>query len=127
MRQLLYLQAIREALQQEMERDPNVFVAGEDIGQHVAYFGGTLGLYDRFGPQRVVDTPISESAILGLAVGSAASGLRPVVEIMFMDFMGVCLDQILNQMAKMRYMFGGKATLPIVVRTICGAGLRLAA
>ncbi len=127
MRQLLYLQAIREALQQEMERDPDVFVAGEDVGQHVAYFGGTLGLYDRFGPQRVVDTPISESAILGLAVGAAASGLRPVVEIMFMDFMGVCLDQVLNQMAKMRYMFGGKATLPIVVRTICGAGLRLAA
>ncbi|GAG19204.1 unnamed protein product, partial [marine sediment metagenome] len=94
MRQLLYLQAIREALQQEMERDPNVFVAGEDVGEHVAYFGGTLGLYDRFGPQRVVDTPISESAILGLAVGSAASGLRPVVEIMFMDFMGVCLDQV---------------------------------
>src|SRR4030042_3884659 len=127
MRQLLYLQAIREALQQEMERDPNVFVAGEDVGQHVAYFGGTLGLSDRCGPQRIVDPPISESAILGLAGGSAACGLRPVVEILFMEFMGVCLDQVLNQMAKMRYMFGGKATLPIVVRTICGAGLRLAA
>src|SRR3990170_7575110 len=127
MRQLLYLQAIGEALRQEMERDANVFVAGEDVGEHVAYFGATRGLYERFGAQRVVDTPISESAILGLAVGAAACGLRPVVEIMFNDFLGVCLDQALNQMAKMRYMFGGKARLPIVVRTVCGAGLRLAA
>jgi pyruvate dehydrogenase E1 component beta subunit len=121
------MQALGEALQQEMERDPTVFVAGEDVGENVAYFGATRGLHSKFGPQRVVDTPISESAIMGLAVGSAACGLRPVVEIMFMDFLGVCLDQALNQMAKMRYMFGGKARLPIVVRTVCGAGLRLAA
>lgn len=127
MRQMIYLQAIGEALRQEMERDETVFVAGEDVGEHVAYFGATRGLYQQFGPRRVVDTPISETAILGLAVGAAACGLRPVVEIMFMDFLGVCLDQALNQMAKMRYMFGGKARLPIVVRTVCGAGLRLAA
>jgi len=127
MRTLIYLQAIGEALRQEMERDETVFVAGEDVGEHVAYFGATRGLYQQFGARRVVDTPISETAILGMAVGAAACGLRPVVEIMFMDFLGVCLDQALNQMAKMRYMFGGKARLPIVVRTVCGAGLRLAA
>ena len=111
MRQTIYMMAINEALTQEMERDPTVFIAGEDVGQHPA-FGITLGLRDKFGPERVVDTPISETAILGLAVGAAAAGLRPVAEIMFMDFLGVCLDQIINQMAKMRYMFGGKARCP---------------
>jgi pyruvate dehydrogenase E1 component beta subunit len=118
--------ALNEALQQEMERDPTVFIAGEDVGQH-SPFGVTVGLLQRFGPQRVVDTPISESAILGLAVGAAATGLRPVVEIMFMDFLFVAFDQVVNQMAKMRYMFGGKAKLPIVVRGPCGGGQRAAA
>ena len=126
MRQTIYMMAINEALTQEMERDPTVFIAGEDVGQHPA-FGITLGLRAKFGPERVVDTPISETAILGLAVGAAAAGLRPVAEIMFMDFLGVCLDQVINQMAKMRYMFGGKARLPIVVRAACGGGYRLAA
>lgn len=126
MRQTIYLMAINEALSQEMERDPNVFIVGEDVGQHPP-MGVTMGLLQKFGPQRVVDTPISETAILGLAVGAAAAGLRPVVEIMFVDFLGVCLDQVINQMAKMRYMFGGKAKLPIVVRCPCGAGMRLAA
>jgi pyruvate/2-oxoglutarate/acetoin dehydrogenase E1 component len=126
MRPIIYLMAINEALQQEMERDPTIFVAGEDVGQHPP-FGVTIGLLQRFGPQRVVDTPISESAILGLAVGAAAAGLRPVVEIMFMDFLFVAFDQVVNQMAKMRYMFGGKAKLPIVVRGPCGGGYRLAA
>ena len=126
MRQTIYMMAINEALTQEMDRDPTVFIAGEDVGQHPA-FGITLGLRAKFGPERVVDTPISETAILGMAVGAAAAGLRPVAEIMFMDFLGVCLDQIINQMAKMRYMFGGKARLPIVVRAACGGGYRLAA
>jgi len=121
------MQAVNEALKQEMERDPNVFVAGEDVARHKGIFGITAGLHETWGDERVVDTPISESAIIGLALGSAACGLRPVVELMFMDFMGIAMDQILNQMAKMKYMFGGKATLPIVVRTTCGAGVRVAA
>ncbi|MGQ9572455.1 MAG: alpha-ketoacid dehydrogenase subunit beta [Dehalococcoidia bacterium] len=126
MRPIIYLMAINEALHEEMERDPTVFVAGEDVGQHPP-FGVTVGLLQKFGPQRVIDTPISESAILGLAVGAAAAGLRPVVEIMFMDFLFVAFDQVINQMAKMRYMFGGKAKLPIVVRGPVGGGYRLAA
>jgi pyruvate/2-oxoglutarate/acetoin dehydrogenase E1 component len=126
MRPIIYLMALNEALQQEMERDHTIFVTGEDVGQHPP-MGVTLGLLPRFGPQRVVDTPISESAILGLAVGAAAAGLRPVVEIMFMDFLFVAFDQVINQMAKMRYMFGGKAKLPIVVRCPCGGGYGMAA
>jgi len=126
MRAIIYLMALNEALQQEMERDPAVFVTGEDVGQHPP-MGVTLGMLQKFGPQRVVDTPISESAILGLAVGAAAAGLRPVVEIMFMDFLFVAFDQVINQMAKMRYMFGGKAKLPIVVRCPCGGGFQMAA
>jgi pyruvate/2-oxoglutarate/acetoin dehydrogenase E1 component len=126
MRPIIYLMALNEALQQEMERDPTVFVTGEDVGQHPP-MGVTLGLLQRFGRQRVVDTPISESAILGLAVGAAAAGLRPVVEIMFIDFLFVAFDQVINQMAKMRYMFGGKAKLPIVVRCPCGGGFQMAA
>jgi pyruvate/2-oxoglutarate/acetoin dehydrogenase E1 component len=127
MRELFYMLAVNEALKQEMERDPNVFVAGEDVARHRGIFGITAGLHETWGDERVVDTPISESGIIGLALGSAACGLRPVVELMFMDFMGVAMDQILNQMAKMKYMFGGKARLPIVVRTTCGAGIRAAA
>jgi pyruvate/2-oxoglutarate/acetoin dehydrogenase E1 component len=126
MRPIIYLMALNEALQQEMDRDPTVFVTGEDVGQHPP-MGVTLGLLQKFGPQRVVDTPISESAILGLAVGAAAAGLRPVVEIMFIDFLFVAFDQVINQMAKMRYMFGGKAKLPIVVRCPCGGGYQMAA
>jgi pyruvate/2-oxoglutarate/acetoin dehydrogenase E1 component len=126
MRPIIYLMALNEALQQEMERDPTVFVTGEDVGQHPP-MGVTLGLLQKFGRQRVIDTPISESAILGLAVGAAAAGLRPVVEIMFMDFLFVAFDQVINQMAKMRYMFGGKAKLPIVVRCPCGGGYQMAA
>jgi len=126
MRPIIYLMALNEALQQEMERDPTIFVTGEDVGQHPP-MGVTLGMLQKFGPQRVVDTPISESAILGLAVGAAAAGLRPVVEIMFIDFLFVAFDQVINQMAKMRYMFGGKAKLPIVVRCPCGGGFQMAA
>ncbi len=126
-RELFLVQAVGEALRQEMERDPDVFVAGEDVAAHGGSFGVTRGLTAQFGEDRCFDTPISESGIMGLAVGSAACGLRPVVEIMFMDFIGTCMDQILNQMAKMKYMFGGKARLPIVVRTTCGGGIRVAA
>src|SRR5213594_3102104 len=135
-RNITYQQAINEALAQEMERDPTVVVMGEDVaggmeapGEDDAWggvLGVTKGLYPRF-PDRVLDTPISESAYIGAAAGAAASGLRPVAELMFVDFMGVCFDQIFNQAAKFRYMFGGKAATPLVVRTMCGAGFRAAA
>ena len=118
-------QAIPEALGQEMTRDPDIFFAGEDLSVGGA-FGTSKGLKEVYG-DRVIDTPISESAIAGLAVGAAAAGLRPVIEIMFMDFVGVCMDELVNQMAKMKYMFGGKATLPIVVTTAAGAGFSMAA
>jgi pyruvate/2-oxoglutarate/acetoin dehydrogenase E1 component len=125
MRQLTYAEAISEAQAIELERDPDVFIAGEDIG--IAPFGSTKGLLEKFGKDRVKVTPISETAIVGLGVGAAAAGLRPVVEIMYVDFFGVCLDEIANQAAKMRYMFGGKAKIPLVIRTSCGAGVRGAA
>jgi pyruvate dehydrogenase E1 component beta subunit len=119
-----------------MRRDPRVIVMGEDVaggmgaaGEQDAWggvLGVTKGLISEFGQERVRDTPISESAFIGAAVGAAATGLRPVAELMFIDFMGVCLDQILNQAAKLRYMFGGRATVPLVIRTMYGAGLRAA-
>jgi pyruvate dehydrogenase E1 component beta subunit len=131
-----YRQAINEALRQEMERDPRVVIMGEDIagglgapGEDDAWggpLGVTKGLEPKFGRDRVLDTPITESAFIGAAVGAAATGLRPVAELMFVDFMGVCFDQIFNQAAKFRYMFGGKATTPLVVRTMYGAGFRAA-
>ncbi len=127
MPELTYLQAINQALHEEMVRDPDVFMAGEDIAERGDVFGTTQGIYSRFGPERIFDTPISETGIIGLAVGAAAQGLRPVVTIMFMDFIGVCFDQIINQMAKMKYMFGGKARLPITVMTNAGAGTGMAA
>ena len=130
-------EAINDALRQEMERDPTVVVIGEDVAGGAGLdgeadaFGGvmgvTKGLHGQFGAARVIDTPISETAIMGMAAGSAATGLRPVAELMFCDFMGVCFDQILNQAAKFRYMFGGKAKTPMVVRTMYGAGLGAAA
>jgi pyruvate dehydrogenase E1 component beta subunit len=130
-----YQQAIAEALAQEMERDPTVVIMGEDIaggmgapGEDDAWggvLGVTKGLYAKF-PGRVIDTPISESAYVGAAAGAAAAGLRPIAELMFVDFLGVCLDQIFNQAAKFRYMFGGKAKTPMVIRTMYGAGIRAA-
>ncbi len=125
MRQLSYAEAISEAMAVKMRKDQKVFCAGEDIG--LAPFGSTKGLLEEFGPGRVKDTPISETAIAGLGVGSAAVGLRPVIEIMYVDFFGVCLDEIANQAAKMRYMFGGKTSIPLVIRATCGAGVRGAA
>ena len=131
-----YRQAINEALAQEMRRDPRVIVMGEDNaggigapGEDDAWggvLGVTKGLMPEFGRERVLDTPISESAFIGAAAGAAATGLRPVAELMFVDFMGVCFDQIFNQAAKFRYMFGGKATTPLVIRTMYGAGFRAA-
>lgn len=122
MRKLTYAGALNEALKQEMHRDPNIYIAGEDVGKYGGIYGVTAGLYAEFGKERVIDTPITESAIIGSAVGAAAAGLRPVVELMFVDFIGVCLDQLFNQAAKMKYMFGGKAKLPLVLRTPEGAG-----
>lgn len=122
MRTLTFANAINEALRQEMQRNPKIFIAGEDVGLYGGIYGVTAGLFNEFGEERVKDTPISESAIIGMAVGSAAAGLVPVVEIMFVDFIGVCMDQLLNQAAKMKYMFGGKAKLPMVLRTTEGAG-----
>lgn len=127
MRKISYLMAINEALSEEMMRDKNVVLFGEDVGIFGGCFGVTQGLFNKFGPGRVKDTPISETAIIGLAVGSAATGIRPVAELMFMDFAGVAMDEILNQAAKMRYMFGGKAKLPLVIRMPYGAGISAAA
>jgi acetoin:2,6-dichlorophenolindophenol oxidoreductase subunit beta len=135
-RSITYREAINEAIAQEMARDERVIVMGEDNvggtgapGEMDAWggvLGVTKGLWGKF-PDRVMDTPISESAFVGAAIGAATGGLRPVVELMFIDFLGVCLDQIFNQAAKFRYMFGGKAVTPVVVRTMWGAGLRAAA
>jgi len=126
-RSIWFSEAIREALRNEMNRDPNVYLAGEDIGIMGGSFGVTTGLIDEFGPDRVMDTPISETAIVGHAVGAAAAGLRPVVELMFSDFMMVCGDELMNQAAKIHFMFGGKAKAPMVVRAATGAGTRAAA
>ena len=127
MPEISYLEAINQALHEEMARDPDVFMAGIDIAERGDVFGATQGIYTKYGNERIMDTPIAESGIIGLAIGSAARGLRPVVTIMFMDFIGVCFDQILNQMAKMKYMYGGKVKLPLVVLTNAGAGTGSAA
>jgi len=117
--------AINDALRLEMKRDPDVLLMGIDL--HTGVMRVTADLLDEFGEKRVISTPITESAIVGAAVGAAAAGLRPVAELMFVDFIGVCFDQLFNQAAKMRYMFGGKAKIPMVLRTTCGAGMGAAA
>lgn len=126
-REITFVEALNEALRQEMERDPNVFVIGEDVGVYGGVFGVTKGLFEKFGPDRVIDTPISEAGFIGLCVGAAIAGLRPVVELMFVDFFGVAMDQIYNQAAKLRYMTGGKAKIPLTIRTTIGGGFRAAA
>ena len=133
-----YTEALNEALHQEMERDETVIVIGEDVaggagtqGDDIEAIGGIFGvcagLGRKFGRTRVIDTPITESAIIGTAAGAAMTGLRPVAELMFVDFIGVCFDQIYNQTAKFRYMFGGKASTPLVIRTANGAGVKFGA
>jgi pyruvate dehydrogenase E1 component beta subunit len=119
---LTMAQAISEAIAQEMTRDEAVFVMGEDIGSYGGIFGATGGLLDKFGPQRVMDTPISETAFIGAATGAAAAGLRPIVELMFVDFFGVCMDQIYNHLAKNTYMSSGHVKLPLVLTTAIGGG-----
>ena len=126
MTEMTYAEAIRDGMRVEMQRDANVFIWGEDVAKFGGCFGVTGNLFAEF-PGRVIDTPISETAIVGAAVGAAAAGLRPIAEIMFVDFMGVCLDELFNQAAKMHYMFGGKAKIPMVLRTPCGAGMGAAA
>ena len=131
-----FRQAINEAISQEMERDENVIVIGEDVaggaganGEQDAWggpMGTTKGLLPKFGRERIIDTPITESAIIGTAAGAALTGLRPIADLMFVDFLGVCFDQIFNQAAKFRYMFGGKAVTPLTIRTMYGGGVRAA-
>jgi 2-oxoisovalerate dehydrogenase E1 component beta subunit len=119
-KELTYLEAIREALAEEMRRDPKVFVLGEDVGSYGGAFGATQGLFEEFGEMRVVDTPISESAIIGISIGAALRGYRPVAEMQFADFISCGFDQIVNQAATLRYRYGGRASVPIVVRAPSG-------
>ena len=127
MRELTYAQAINEAMSQEMRCDENVFLMGEDVGQYGGAFGISSGMFEEFGAQRVKDTPISEAAIAGAAAGAAVTGMRPIAEIMFSDFITIAMDQLINQAAKMRYMFGGKAKVPMVLRAPAGSGTGAAA
>ncbi|HHX23911.1 MAG: alpha-ketoacid dehydrogenase subunit beta [Tepidanaerobacteraceae bacterium] len=122
MRTIRYVEALNEALREEMIRDENILVMGEDIAENGGIFQVTKGLLDEFGKKRVRNTPISEAGFVGCAVGASVTGLRPVVEIMYTDFLTVCMDQIVNQAAKIRYMFGGKGKVPMVIRTQGGAG-----
>ena len=121
--ELTVREAIREALREELERDEDVYIMGEDVGVMGGVLEVTGDLYEQFGEERVRDTPIAEAGFMGAATGAAATGTRPVVEIMFSDFMGVCMEQIMNQTAKMRYMFGGKTEMPVTVRTTEGGGM----
>ncbi|MCI1945088.1 alpha-ketoacid dehydrogenase subunit beta [Clostridium luticellarii] len=127
MSKITFSQAIKDAMSTKMRQDKNVLLFGEDVGPFGGCFGVSQGMHDEFGEMRIRDTPISEGAILGCAIGSAATGLRPIAELMFMDFMTVGMDMLVNQAAKLRYMFGGKINLPMVVRVPCGAGFQGAA
>lgn len=127
MREITYAEAIREAMSEEMRRDDSIFFFGEDIGVYGGAFGVSVGMIDEFGPDRVRDTPISEAAIIGAAAGAAVTGSRPIAEIQFSDFISIGMDQLGNQAAKMRYMFGGHAEVPMVVRAPAGSGTGAAA
>src|SRR5487761_2539916 len=127
MAQLTFREAISRGIAQEMRRDESVFAIGEDIGAAGGVFKGTVGLFEEFGPVRVRDTPISEQAILGAAMGAAMTGLKPIAEIMFSDFLAVCFDYIANEIPKSRYMSNGQVKCPLVVRTGNGAGSRFGA
>jgi acetoin:2,6-dichlorophenolindophenol oxidoreductase subunit beta len=126
-RKLTYGKAFTEAVRQSMQADDTIFCAGEDVGAFGGVFHTYEGLQAEFGERRVVDTPISEQAIIGLGIGAAVSGLRPIVDLMFMDFILVAMDQIVNQAAKLKYMFGGKATIPLTITTTGGGGVSAAA
>src|ERR687883_914476 len=119
-KELTYLDAIREALAEEMRRDPNVFILGEDVGAYGGAFGATQGLFEEFGELRVIDTPISESAIVGISIGASQRGYRPVAEMQFADFITCAFDQIVNQAATLRYRYGGRAAGPIGIRAPSG-------
>ena len=121
-REITYLEAVREAMSQEMRRDPEVFLIGEDVGVYGGAFGLSSGMLAEFGPERIRDTPISEAAIAGAAAGAAMMGMRPIMEVMFMDFLTISMNQLVNQAAKMRFMFGGKTSIPMVVRAPSGSG-----
>jgi pyruvate/2-oxoglutarate/acetoin dehydrogenase E1 component len=127
LQEMTYAEAVRLALREEMQRDPRVFLMGEDIGIYGGAFGVTHGLFEEFGEERVRDTPISEAAIAGAAIGAALTGMRPVAEFQFSDFMAIAMDQIVNQGAKLRFMFGGKAEVPVVFRAPLGSGTGAAA
>ena len=127
MAQLTYREAVAAAIAQEMERDETVAFIGEDVAKAGGVFKATVGLYDKFGPRRVIDTPISEQAILGAAMGAAMTGMRPIAEIMFSDFLAVCWDFVANEMSKSRYMSDGQLKCPLVVRTGNGGGSRFGA
>jgi pyruvate dehydrogenase E1 component beta subunit len=122
MREITYLEAVREAMTQEMERDSRVFMIGEDIGEYGGAFQVSYGMLEKFGPERILDTPITELALTGAAAGAALIGMRPIAEIMFMDFTTLASEQLVNQAAKLRFMFGGRATVPMVLRTPAGSG-----
>ena len=127
MREISYMEALREAMQQAMEKDERVFLIGEDIGIYGGAFGVSAGLLEKFGPDRIINTPISEAGIAGACVGAAVTGMRPIGEIQFSDFVVLAMDQIVMQGAKMRFMFGGKAQLPFVIRLPGGSGTGAAA
>ena len=127
MRQITYRDAVREAMVEEMRRDENVYFMGEDIGAYCGAFGVSKNMLEEFGAERIRETPISETAFMGAGVGSAITGMRPIVELMFSDFMAVCYDQIINQAAKMHFMFAGKVNVPMVIRTPSGGGTGAAA
>ncbi|HHT24653.1 MAG TPA: alpha-ketoacid dehydrogenase subunit beta [Clostridiaceae bacterium] len=125
--EITYAEAIRDAMSEEMRKDDSVYLMGEDIGVYAGAFGVSRGMLEEFGPERIIDTPISEAAYIGTAVGSAVTGMRPIAELQFSDFVSVCLDQIMNQAAKMHYMFGGKINVPMVIRSASGGGTGAAA
>ncbi len=127
MKEITYAQAINEAMSEEMRRDENVFMMGEDIAEYCGAFGVSRGMLEEFGKERIMNTPIAEQSYVGAAIGAAMAGMRPIVELMFSDFITVCFDELVNEAPKMRFMFGGKVKVPMVMRTAAGAGTGAAA
>lgn len=127
MAEITYAQAINDAISEEMRRDPEVFMMGEDIGEYCGAFGVSKGMIQEFGPERIMDTPIAEQGFVGAAIGAAMAGMRPIVELMFSDFLCVCYDELVNEAPKLRFMFGGKVSVPMVMRTPSGSGTGAAA